>query len=518
MQTDGKVYLAVDIGASSGRVMAGKFDGERLAVEEVYRFENGPVPIAGQMHWDVLSQWSEIQEGLRSAAARFGDQIVSLGVDTWGVDFALLGHGDELLGNPYHYRDARTKGVMERAFQTVPRKDIFAATGLQFMEFNTLYQLLAMKESHSPLLDVAEDFLMIPDLFHWLMTGEKVNEITNATTTQFLDPTSGDWAVSLLQRFGLPTEMLGTLVPAGTTLGRLRSEVALATRLGNCKVVLPGTHDTASAVMAVPTAKSKGWCFISSGTWSLIGVERAKPLINQQCAALNYTNEGGVGGTIRLLQNTLGLWPIQECRRLWKERGNDYTWDELVQQARQASPLACFINPDDPRLLAPSDMPETIRQLVRENGQKAPDSHGALIRSVLESLAMRYRTALGHIESLTGEKIDTLHIVGGGAKNKLLSQMAADATGRQVVAGPVEATAIGNLMMQAVGAGDVANITQAREVIRRSFAVEVFEPSDKASWDDAYSRFKSMIEEQVSKRESHAKAQRKEREGGRRIH
>ena len=492
-----KVYLAVDLGASSGRVLAGLFDGQKIELEEAYRFENGPVDVAGSKYWDLLSQWSHVQEGLRSAGAKFRNQVASVGVDTWGVDYALLGAGDELLGNPYHYRDARTNGMMERAFEVVGRDAIFAETGLQFMQLNTLYQLLAMKESGSPLLEVAESFLMMPDLFHWLLTGEKSNEFTNATTTQFFNPQTGTWATSLLDRLGIPGGMLGEIVAPGTRLGRLHSDVASATCLARCEVVLPGTHDTASAVMAVPAAgeasTQPNWCYISSGTWSLMGVEVPQPVINDRCAALNFTNEGGVGQTIRLLKNIAGLWMVQECRRVWKAAGHDYTWDELVQHAREEPLLTCLINPDHGELMAPSDMAESIRDLCRTSGQDAPVSHGAVIRCALESLAMRYRMVLGNLEELTGGRIETIHIVGGGAQNKLLSQMAADATGRRVVTGPIEATALGNVMMQAVALGDVANIAQAREVIRASFAVDEFTPQNTAAWDEAYPRFEALL-------------------------
>jgi rhamnulokinase len=315
------VFLAVDIGASSGRHVAGRFDGQRLALEEVHRFENGPVWAAGRYYWDLLRQWGNVVDGLRAAGAKVSGQIHSVGVDTWGVDFGLLGRGDELLGNPYCYRDARTNGMLERAFGIVGREEIFADTGLQFMQFNTLYQLLAMRLGDSPLLESAESLLLMPDLFHWLLTGEKANEVTIASTSQFFDPRRDAWALELLKKFQIPTQMLGTLVPSGTRLGMLLPAVATATGLNGVEVVLPGTHDTASAVMAVPAASRPGerpdWCYISSGTWSLMGVEVPEPVVTDQCLALNFTNEGGVAGTTRLLKNICGLWLVQECRRHW---------------------------------------------------------------------------------------------------------------------------------------------------------------------------------------------------------
>jgi rhamnulokinase len=492
-----KVYLAIDMGASSGRHVAGLFDGERLRLEDIHRFENGPITAGGNMHWDLLRQWTDVQDGLRKAAASLGRKIVSVGVDTWGVDFGLLGRNDELLGNPYHYRDARTAGMMDETFKTVSREEVFAETGLQFMELNTLYQLVAMARGNSSILAAAESFLLVPDLFHWLLTGRKANEFTNATTTQFYNPQTRSWATGMLDRLGIPTEMLGEIVPPGTNLGPLRNEVADATGLSGVSVVLPGTHDTASAVAAVPAAGEIGsrpdWCYISSGTWSLMGAEVPGPVVTDACREFNFTNEGGVGGTIRLLKNIAGLWLVQECRRIWKTGGDDHSWSELVRLAEAAPPLASLIDPDHAAFLAPKDMPEAIRQFCRDTNQTVPGSEGAVIRCALESLALRYRQVLGWLEQLVGGRIETIHIVGGGTQNKLLCQMAADATGRRVLAGPIEATAIGNLMMQAVAAGDVSSITEARQVIRRSFPLDEYEPGQKGPWDEAFGRFGKLL-------------------------
>ncbi|HZN32698.1 MAG TPA: FGGY-family carbohydrate kinase [Pirellulaceae bacterium] len=493
-----KVYLAADLGASGGRVVAGIFDGQQLSLEEVYRFDNGGVAAAGRLQWDLLSQWSHVQRGLRAAGKIYPGQVKSVGVDTWGVDFGLIGRNDELLGNPYHYRDRRTAGIFEKAFAIVPREEIFAHTGLQFMEFNTLYQLLAMKLARSPLLDVAERLLLIPDLYHWLLTGQKANEFTDASTTQFYNPKTKTWASELLTKFGLPTNILGEIAQPGTRLGKLLPAVADETGLAGVEVVLPGTHDTASAVMAVPAASTPGakpnWCYISSGTWSLMGVETPEPVISDRCYQLNFTNEGGVGGTVRLLKNIGGLWLVQECRRIWKADGHEYGWDELTRRASQSPPLVSLIDPDDPSFTAPKDMPAAIRDYCRRTNQPAPDSEGAVIRCALESLALRYRMVLGMLEELIGGRLETIHIVGGGTQNRLLNQMAADATSRRVVAGPVEATAIGNLMMQAVADGAVGDIAQAREIISRSFAVQQFLPKNPRPWDAAYETFQRLLE------------------------
>ena len=489
-----KAYLAIDMGASSGRHVIGRFDGRKLRLEEVYRFDNGPVDLGGRLYWDLPGLWSHVRQGL--AAAKSAGPITSVGVDTWGVDFALLGRNDELLGNPYHYRDSRTNGILETAFGLVPREEIFRHTGLQFMQFNTLFQLLAMKLGRSALLDVAETILLVPDLFHWLMTGVKCNEMPEASTSQFYNPVSGGWATELLAKFGLPTNILGPIVQPGTKIGPLRPSVAAETGL-NTQVVLPGTHDTASAVMAVPAASRPGvrpdWCYISLGTWALMGIESPTPVVNDKVLQLNFTNEGGVGNTIRLLKNITGLWLVQECRRVWNQGGRKWSWEDLNQLSAAAPSLVSFINPDVSDFLAPDNMPEAIRAFCRRTGQPVPGDEGAVLRTALDSIAMKFRQVLGMCEDLAGGRIETIHIVGGGTQNRLLCQAAADASGRRVVAGPIEATATGNIMMQAVADGAVGSIAEAREVIRRSFAVDEYEPKNTAAWDEAYAKVLKIL-------------------------
>lgn len=497
-----KAFLAIDMGASSGRHVVGSFDGRRLRLEEVYRFQNGPVEVGDRLYWDILGQWAQIRTGLYAASSRCNAQVVSVGVDTWGVDFALLDRNDELVGHPYHYRDHRTDGMMERAFQVVPKEEIFRHTGLQFMQLNTLYQLLAMKEVRSPLLEIAERLLMMPDLFHWMLTGEKCNEFTDATTTQFFNPTERRWASELLQKFGLPTHILSPVVQPGTVLGPLRPGIAAETDLAGAQVVLPGTHDTASAVMAVPAQRrSSGgppnWCYISLGTWALMGVEVAQPVIDEKSLALNFTNEGGVGNTIRLLKNITGLWLVQECRRIWNQGGRSWDWEDLNRLTMESPGLLSFINPDHPMFLAPSDMPEAIREFTRRSRQRVPESEGAVLRCALDSIAMKFRHVLEMCEELIARRIEVIHIVGGGTKNRLLCQAAADACGRPVLAGPVEATAIGNIMMQAVAAGHVEDIWQARDIIRESFPLDEYKPQDTQAWEDAYLRFLDVLECEV---------------------
>lgn len=498
MAKSSQVYLAVDLGASSGRVVAGEFTARRLVLEEVSRFDNGGVLANDHLYWNLLGLWDCVKQGLRAACAKYGTRIVSVGVDTWGVDFGLLDADDELLGNPVHYRDRRTDGVLEAAVAAAGREEIFAQTGLQFMPFNTLYQLIALKQAGSQLLANARTLLMMPDLFHWLLSGEKSNEYTNATTTQFFDPRTNDWAFPLLDRFELPSQLLRQVSPPGTRLGPIRGSVAQEIAAGGpIQVVLPGTHDTASAVMAVPastTSKKPDWCYISSGTWSLMGIEVGGPVVNDRCRQLNFTNEGGVGEKIRLLKNIAGLWLVQQCRAVWQREGREYDWTQLMQAAAAARPLQSLIHPDDPRFIAPDNMPEAIQQYCRETGQPVPESDGAVIRCALESLALRYRMVIGWLEQLNDGPLQTIHIVGGGTQNRLLCQMAADACDRHVVTGPVEATAIGNLMMQAVANGDVGSIAEAREVIRGSFAVDEYVPTDPDPWHDAYERFTQLVE------------------------
>jgi rhamnulokinase len=483
---DRHMALAVDLGASGGRVVAGTYAGGRLELEEIHRFENGPVPLGGQLVWDLPRLWREVLDGLRAAGARHGRAVTSVGVDTWGVDFGLLGSDDVLLGQPVCYRDPRTRGLVEAATAIVPRAEIFAATGLQFMELNSLYQFLALSRSGSSALAAADRMLLMPDLFHWLLSGVPSNERTNASTTQCYDPTAGDWAWGLLDRFGLPRRLFGPLVDPGTDLGPLRSDVAAETGLPAARVVLPGTHDTASAIAAVPAADPPGprpdWCYVSLGTWALVGAERTRPLVTPDCLARNFTNEAGVGGTTRLLKNVCGLWLVQQCRAAWRRSGRDRSWDELTALAAEAPPLATLVDPDQPALVAPADMPEAIRALAREAGEPVPGSDGAVVRAALESVVAAIARRIVELDGLVGHRIGRVHVVGGGVQNRLLCQLLADAADRPVVAGPVEATAIGNLLVQLTAREGRVDLPAIREIVRRSFEPDRYEPRDAARW------------------------------------
>mgnify|MGYP006275921913 CR=1 FL=1 len=480
------VALAVDLGASGGRVVSGTFDGRLLELEEIHRFENAPVAFGGQLVWDVVRLWQEVLTGLRMAAARHGTAVSSVGVDTWGVDFSFLGADGTLLANPVCYRDARTRGMLAEAEKTVSREEMFAATGLQFMEINSLFQLLALAKGESSVLAAAERMLMIPDLFHWLLSGVASNERTNATTSQCFDPRTGDWAFPMLERFGLPRRIFGALVEPGTDLGPLRPEVAAETGLAGVRVIVPGTHDTASAVAAVPAPEPPSarpdWCYVSLGTWALVGAELDGALVTEACRARNFTNEGGIGGTTRLLKNVCGLWLVQQCRASWMRSGQEWSWDQLTQLAAEAPALATLVDPNDPSLVAPADMPEAIRTLARAAGEPVPESTGAVVRTALESVAAAIARTLDELDGLLGRRVGRVHVVGGGVKNRLLCQWIADATDRPVLAGPVEATAIGNLLVQLSSREGAVDLRAVRAVVRDTFEIVRYEPRDAARW------------------------------------
>jgi rhamnulokinase len=485
-------YLALDLGAESGRGLLGRFDGERLELEELHRFANGPVRLIDTLHWDLPYLFGECKKALAKAAA--GRELDGIGVDTWGVDFALLGRGDVLLGNPVHYRDARTEGMVEAACALIPRRQLYEHTGLQFLPINTAFQLLSMVRGNSPFLDVAETLLMMPDVFSWLLTGVRLCEQSDASTTQLIDPRTRSWCDSVCQGLSLPREIMPQLVDAGTDLGPLLKSVAEELNIKPTRVLSTAGHDTAAAVAAVPTlSKCLGgkpdWCYISSGTWSLMGVETAKPIINDQTYHHNFTNEGGVCGTTRLLKNIMGLWLVQECRRSWARAGRDFEYFELVPRAEAAKPFACLIDPDDPSFFAPGDMPARIASFCERTGQTPPSDEGAYIRCCLESLALKYRWCVERLEEILQTRLETIHIVGGGSKNVLLNQFTADATARVVRAGPVEATAMGNLLVQAMGRGRVASLADVRSVVAKSFPVTTYEPRDGEQWSEAARRF-----------------------------
>lgn len=516
--------VALDLGAESGRAILGRFDGERLTLSEVHRFPNGPVPVPARdgrvsLHWDVLRLWREVLQGIAMAAheCRGGPGVrplAGIGVDTWGVDFGLLNRDGRLIGSPYHYRDSRTDGMLAEAFARVGRASIFEQTGIQFLQINSLYQLLAMALARAPELEAAATLLPMPSLFNYWLTGRAACEFTIATTTQCYDPRQAAWAWPLLQALDIPTGIFGEIVPAGAVLGPLQPSLAddrwdtglanVSDVLGPVPVIAPASHDTGSAVAAVP-AKGQDFAWISSGTWSVMGAEVREPVITPHSLAYDFTNEGGVGGTFRLCKNITGLWLLQECRRTWAGQGEARSYAEWTEMAAGASPFLCVIDVDDPTFAKPGDMPERIRAYCRRTGQPVPDEKGALVRCILEGIALKYRLVLERLETMLGPsrpgsvghpgglRLQPIHIVGGGTQSRLLSRFTADATGREVITGPVEATAAGNILVQAVALGLLGSYAEAREVVRNSFDVLAFEPGPAGGWDEAYGRLKELI-------------------------
>lgn len=466
--------LAIDLGAESGRVLRVGFDGRRFDFEELHRFPNVPVMAGGTLYWDVLRLWHEITSGIDAA----GPQIAGLGIDTWGCDFALLDRDGALLGNPVHYRDARIEGLDDYVFERVPRRTVFERTGIQFLPLNTLYQLASLARADSPQLACAETFLPFPNLFNYWLTGDKSAEFTHVSTTQVYDPRKHDWDYATLEAIGVPTHMFGEVVQPGARLGEYRG----------IPVFVPASHDTGSAVVGVP-ATGSDFAYLSSGTWSLLGTEVQEPVINDAAFAANVTNEGGVGGTFRLLFNVTGLWLAQQCRAFWAAQGRALGYDRLVAEARPAPPFRSLINPDDARFLPPGDMPARIRDYCRESGQPLPERVGDYMRCIYESLALKYRQTLERLHTVSGRPVDRLHIIGGGSQNALLNQMTADATGLPVIAGPVEATALGNAIVQFIALGELKDVAEARAILADTPGTVAYEPRPDERWQEAYQRF-----------------------------
>ncbi len=479
--------LAFDYGASSGRAILGTFDGSVLSLTETHRFSSDPVFMNQTFTWDFLRLFHELKKGITRTYHAGHTEIASIGIDTWGVDFGLLSKKGELLGNPVHYRDNRTDGMIELACSRLSAKQIFDTTGIAFQKFNTLYQLLAMAEEDSVFLKNADTLLFIPDLFNYFLTGEKYCEYTITSTSQMYDPIRGCWAKELMQALNsrIPADILPEVIPAGTKLGGLSRTVCEELGVPSIPVIAVAEHDTGSAVVSVPFIDKKS-AYLSSGTWSLLGVELEQPIINDTTRELNYTNEGGFNNNVRLLKNIMGLWIHQECKRHWEKLGESVSFDELDAGAMAAKPFASIIDVDDLRFFEPNHMPQKIQEYCRETNQSVPQTKGEITRCVMESLALKYRQAIEGLEAIVGYRIPALHIVGGGCKNRILSQFTANAIHRPVYAGPIEATAIGNLSAQLISLGEVGSLAQAREVVRNSFPMEEYIPADTAAWEDAY--------------------------------
>jgi rhamnulokinase len=484
-------FLAFDLGAESGRAVLASYDGSTVALEELHRFPNEPVTAGRDLHWDILRLWHEMRRGLQAAGQRGPAALDGIGVDTWGVDFALVGENGRLLQNPYHYRDSRTDHIMEEFFRIVPREEVYRQTGVQFMQLNTLFQLFAASRQTPGLLRLTQQFLTVPDLLNYWLTGVMRCEFTNATTTQMYDPRRQDWARDLLARAGLPVNIYGDVIQPGTVLGALLPELASAAGLTRADVIAPACHDTGSAVAAISMTSST--VFLSSGTWSLMGAEIPEPIINDEALRLNFTNEGGVGGTIRLLKNITGMWLLQGCRRRWLTEGKECDYGTLVNLASARPVLRTVVDPDHSSFLRPLDMTAALRDYARRTEQPEPEVQADYVQTVLESLALKYRYTVDALHKLTGTRYTEIRVVGGGAKNRMLNQYTADATGLRVVAGPFEATALGNVAMQMVARGVAADVREARGIIDRSFATESYEPRDQAPWDAAYLRLQQQM-------------------------
>ena len=485
-------FVAADLGASSGRVMVGLWDGSRFSLEELHRFPNEGVSIDSALYWDVLGIWSHLQEGMRKYHARFDDSPDGIGIDAWGVDFGLLDERGRLIGNPVHYRDRRTRGLPERFFQLLPEHDVFATTGTQTMAINTLFQLYSMVLDRDTQLMRADTLLMIPDLLLCFLSGEKNIEYTEATTTQLYSLSKSSWSADILRTAGIPASLLPGVIAPGTIVGSVHKSV-----LSDCGFSRPvpaiavASHDTASAVAAIPYMDADS-VFISSGTWSLVGAEVAEPNLSESARALCFTNEGGADGKVLLMKNVTGFWILQECMRRWRLQGHDFIWSDVIRAASTASAFHSFFDPNDEHFQGQDDMPRAIQEYCKATQQAVPETFGEIARSAFESLSLKYKSVIEQLEILIHRKMATIRIVGGGSLNTFLCQMTADACNRPVVCGPVEASALGNVMLQAIATGHLPHLSAARAALADSVQCCTFEPHPGDAWNDAFMRFKHL--------------------------
>ena len=490
-----KKYLAFDLGAESGRAIVGFFNGKTLRLEVLHRFKNEPVMLGDTLYWDVLSLFKEMKNSLKMYKAKYGNSLESIGVDTWGVDFGLIAKDGKLVSNPVHYRDKRTNGILKEAFKILPRYEIYKRTGIQIMQFNTLYQLLSLVISNSPLFKITRRFLMMPDIFNYFFTGIELCEFTDATTTQMFSPYKKTWDKDLFKKTKIPISIMPSIISPGTKVGNLLKSISNETGLTNVKVCAPASHDTGSAVVSVPALSKDNWAYLSSGTWSLLGVEIKEPIINKDSYELNFTNEGGAFGTYRFLKNIMGLWLLQQCRKKWQEeRNKEISYAELVNLAKNAKPLRSFINPNHPSFFNPPNMITAIRNYCKFTNQSIPSDIASIVRCIFESLSFAYRKVIDDLNKLTKEKIKVLHIVGGGVQNKILCQFTANATHLPVIAGPIEATAIGNILMQIVADREVNTLVDVRNIVKNSFNVRIYKPQNEDTWENGYQRFLELKE------------------------
>ncbi len=491
MSAQNKV-LAFDFGASSGRAMLFSFDGETLSMEEMHRFSNDPVLVGGNFHWDILRLFHEIKTGILKTINAGHRDIMSIAFDTWGVDYGLFDEKGKLLGNPYHYRDTRTDGMIEKADKEVGKKYIFDHTGIQFNFFNTIFQLIAARDDSS--LKNAKHLLFIPDIFNYFLTGEMKNEYTEASTSQLLDPYKKKWDTELMDNLQIPTGIFKDIIHPGEIVGYLTDELCEELGCPKIPVIAVGSHDTASAVASVPVTEDYPYAYISSGTWALMGSELDGPEITDSSYKYNFTNEGGVCGKIRFLKNIMGLWIVQECRRQWEREGKAFSFNDLEQAARSATPFRCFINPDDQSFATPGNMPRRIREFCEKTGQYVPQTEGEIIRCAMESLAFKCRMVADALEDVHGKSLKVIHMLGGGIKDTMLCEFVSCATKKQVAAGPVEATSTGNAVIQYMALGKISSLSDARKIIAKSFPIKYYDPKDNEDWDAAYSDYKKYVQ------------------------
>jgi sugar (pentulose or hexulose) kinase len=468
--------------------MLGVVSADKLGLEEVHRFGNGPVEQDGSLRWDFERLLSEIKTGIGKAANEAGGEVAGIGVDSWGVDFGLLDEKGKLIENPYHYRDSRTNGMLAKAFELMPQRDIYEHTGIQFLQFNSVYQLLSMRLADSPVLAKANRLIFIANLVSYFLSGNPCAEYTLASTSQLMDMRTGKWSRAIFEKMNLPIGIMPDVIGPGKIIGKLTKKVAGEIGCGEIPVISVGSHDTASAVAAVPADEKTNWAYLSSGTWSIMGIETPKTIINDKTFAHQFTNEGGVEGTIRLLKNIMGLWLVQECRRQWQKDGEDLSYSQLTTMAEKARPFAATVNIYTGEFLAPGDMPRRINEHLAKNGQQPIKDKGQMVRVLLECLAMKYREEMNRLEEVAGKKIDCLHVVGGGSQNELLNQFTANTIGKKVVAGPAEATAVGNVLMQARATGQIRRLADGRGLVRNSFALKEYQPKDTATWKKQYKK------------------------------
>lgn len=485
-----KKVLAIDFGASSGRAIIGEFDGEHITLTEIHRFSNDPVILGGTMYWDVLRLFHEIKQSLIKAK-EYGE-IDSLAIDTWGVDFGLIDADGRLIDNPVHYRDSRTAGMLDEAFKMIPRDELYKATGNQFMEINTAFQLLSLVKNRPELLKRADKMLLMPDLFSYFLSGQIVAERSIASTTQLFDQISKDWSTDAVKAFGIDTKLFPQIVESGTVIGTLSTEICKELDIKPIKVISVCGHDTQSALVATP-AKEKDFAFLSSGTWSLLGTELDEPIVDENSLRLNVTNEQGYAGKTSFLKNIIGLWLIQESRRQWIREGREFSFMELESLAKEAEPFKCFIDPDAPEFTPAGNIPERIKKYCEKTGQYIPQTVGEIMRCIYESLALKYRAAISELETCTGKRFKTLYMIGGGTKDRFLSSLTACSCGITVSSGPVEATAFGNIAIQLMTTGDIKDLDSAREIVRNSEKIYTYEPKNTKEWDEAYNRFLSAV-------------------------